>query len=272
MKAVSAPTDAAILLRKPENNPYKVAASLLIERLFWDLRRAAWVSRKRLKRLKNSQRGKKVVVVCNGPSLLKTDFDRLKGVFTIGMNKINLLFDKTDFRPSCIVSQNPFVVAQNRDFFNTTAIPLFISHFNAGPIKLRKNVTFVHEVRYNKKFSMDCSISVYMGPTVTFAALQLAFHLGFQEVALIGCDHNFVTKGAANKLVVAGSTDPNHFDPKYFADGAKWQLPDLPESEYVYLLAKNTFEAAGRRIYNATEGGKLNVFARKPLEEFLKNN
>ncbi len=261
--------EVPILLGKPENNPYKVAAILLSQRMAWDLKPAAWISRKRLRQWKDKHRGEKAVILCNGPSLIKTDFNLLKGVFTIGMNKINLLFDKTDFRPSCIVSQNPLVIEQNRDFFNSTDIPLFISHFEAHQIKLRKNVAFIHEVRYNRKFSRDCSISVYMGPTVTFAAMQLAFHMGFQEVALIGCDHNFATKGPANKEVVAGESDPNHFDPNYFAGGVKWHLPDLAESEGVYLIARNTFAAAGRKIVNATEGGKLEIFEREPLARFL---
>ncbi len=263
-------TEPPILLGKARNNPYTVAAILLAQRLAWDLRPVSWISRRRLNVWKDQYTGQKAVILCNGPSLLKTDFSLLEGVFTIAMNKINLLFDKTDFRPSCIVAQNPHVIDQNKDFFNTTSLPLFFSHFAAGQIRLRKNVTFVHEVRYNRKFSRDCSLSVYMGPTVTFAALQLAFHFGFQEVALVGCDHNFATKGPANKEVVAEESDPNHFDPNYFAGGVKWHLPDLAESEGVYLIARNTFEAAGRRVVNATEGGKLEIFERQSLKTFLQ--
>jgi len=94
--------------------------------------------------------------------------------------------------------------------------------------------------------------------------------MGFQEVALVGCDHNFATKGPANKEVTSGDADPNHFDPNYFAGGVKWHLPDLAESEGVYLIARNTFEAAGRKIVNATIGGKLEIFERQSLEHFLQ--
>jgi len=103
---------------------------------------------------------------------------------------------------------------------------------------------------------------------VTFVAMQLAFHMGFREVALVGCDHNFATKGTANAVVEGGEKDPNHFDPNYFA-GVKWQLPDLVQSEIGYMMAGQAFEAAGGRIVNCTEGGKLEIFPRMALAEFL---
>jgi hypothetical protein len=91
-------------------------------------------------------------------------------------------------------------------------------------------------------------------------ALQLAYHMGFREVVLIGVDHSFVSTGPANKLIVSSGSDPNHFDPNYFGAGVYWQLPDLPASEVVYRRAKQVFEADGRRILDATVGGNLTVF------------
>ncbi len=58
-------------------------------------------------------------------------------------------------------------------------------------------------------------------------ALQTAFFLGFQQVILIGVDHNFATKGKPNETVVSQGDDPNHFNPGYFGKGFRWQLPDL---------------------------------------------
>jgi hypothetical protein len=42
---------------------------------------------------------------------------------------------------------------------------------------------------------------------VTYVALQLAFHLGFQEVIMVGVDHSFSTQGAPNTLVTSTSQD-----------------------------------------------------------------
>ena len=123
-----------------------------------------------------------------------------------------------------------------------------------------------------KQFARDCSISIYQGHTVTFVAMQLAFHMGFKDVALIGCDHNFETKGPPNKIVVSEGKDENHFDPNYFSGGMKWHLPDLFESEVSYTLARDVFQAYGRNIYNATEGGNLEIFQRIHLKEFLEKS
>ncbi len=113
-------------------------------------------------------------------------------------------------------------------------------------------------------------MSLFQGATVTFVALQLAFHFGFEQVALIGCDHNFQASGPANKVVDSDQTDPNHFAPNYFAGGMKWQLPDLLRSEVAYTMARDVFELDNRRVFNATEGGKLEVFPRIALKDFVE--
>jgi hypothetical protein len=43
----------------------------------------------------------------------------------------------------------------------------------------------------------------------------------------------------------------------------------LFQSEVAYQMAREVFEAFGREIYNCTEGGKLEIYERKPLTEFL---
>jgi hypothetical protein len=95
--------------------------------------------------------------------------------------------------------------------------------------------------------------------------------MGFKRVALVGADHNFAVKGAANKAVIASERDESHFDPNYFSGGVKWQLPDLAESEIWYGRARQVYEVCGREIINCTDGGELEVFDRLPLVDFLGN-
>jgi hypothetical protein len=77
---------------------------------------------------------------------------------------------------------------------------------------------------------------------------------------LIGVDHNFVTQGTPNATVVSAGDDPNHFSPGYFGKGFRWQLPDLEGSERAYRLARDAYAQAGRRMLDATVGGKLTIF------------
>lgn len=252
-------------------NPYREAAKLVARRLAWDIDPRSWQARGRLKALRDTHRGEKAVIMCNGPSLLKVDFEALgrSGVYTFGLNKINLLYDKTDLRPDAIVSVNRLVIEQNLDFFNQTETPLFVDSAAAWRgLRARRNIYYVNSTAIYGSFARDISMSLFQGHTVTYVALQVAFHLGFQEVALVGCDHNFATKGPANKTVTGGESDPNHFDPNYFA-GVKWQLPDLFESEMAYFKALHVYEDAGRRLFNCTEGGKLEILPRRALSDFL---
>ena len=138
----------------PYLNPYRHAGTEFLKRLLWDLNFESFRSRKKISKIKDKYIGKKAVIICNGPSLLKTDFSLLENVFTFGLNKINLLFDKTDFRPSCIVSVNKFVIEQNKDFYNQTIIPLFLDNRSIKHIQTRENIIFIHSAGYSK-FARD---------------------------------------------------------------------------------------------------------------------
>ncbi len=256
-------------------NPYRNAAYALpltaysvLNRLLWDIKPESRRSRKRINSWKDRFSGEKAVILCNGPSLNKSDLSLLKNTFTFGLNKINLLFDRSDYRPSAIISVNPLVLEQNAPFFNKTETPLFLDRAAIGHVKARDNVAYLHTTRY-RKFARDCSMSLYEGYTVTFVAMQLAFHMGFRQVALIGCDHSFSAKGGENKAVKSGDTDVDHFDPNYFAGGQKWNLPDLTESTISYAMAGQVFQEYGGEIINCTEGGKLELFRRMELADFV---
>lgn len=239
-----------------------------LTRALWDARPVAWASHKRLKNLKNSHIGEKAVIVCNGPSLLQTDLELLKNIPTFGLNKINLLFDKKNFRPSYIVSVNKFVIEQNREFYKKTEIPLFLDSCGVAKVGVRDNITYLHSVG-KQAFARDCAGSIFQGGTVTYVAMQIAYHLGYRHIALVGCDHNFASSGPANKTVISDEKDDSHFDPNYFAGGVKWQLPDLVQSEISYTLAREVYEAIGGSIVNATVGGKLEIFPRVTLNDFV---
>lgn len=257
-----------LLLRRAEVNPYRVCIVELLRRLRWDLRVEAWRSRRKLGALRDSRKGQKAVILCNGPSLNRVDFTELKSVYCFGLNKIHLLFPRTSFRPDAIVCANPKVIEQTADYYNSTAIPLFLDARGIGFVRSGRDRVFIPNTVLSRTFARDCSMSVYPGHTVTYLALQLAYHMGFDDVALVGCDHYFHSQGAPNKTVMAGGSDPDHFDPNYFAN-VEWQLPDLFESEIAYRMADNVFKASGRRLVNATDGGKLEILPRMPLRDFL---
>lgn len=215
---------------------------------------------RRLKRYKDRHKGGRCFIIGNGPSLAKMDLRPLKNEITFGLNRIYLLFESLGFETTYYVAVNQYVVEQCADEIKRIKCPKFIKWEHRRFLAGDTNAIFLR-TRYTPLFSADAARDgVWEGATVTYVAMQLAFYMGFEEVILIGADHEFKTTGEPNKLVVSKGDDPNHFRPDYFGRGFKWQLPDLEGSEKAYAMARDAYQVAGRRILDATVGGKLNIF------------
>ena len=219
---------------------------------------------RRLAELKDIHKGRRAFIIGNGPSLKQTDLTKLKNEFTFGLNRIYLLFPELGFRTTYFCSINDLVIEQFADEILGLPIPKFLAwrshrHFQL-PIYQYPVPTFIYTSYTGPRFSSDVRGRVWEGATVTTLTLQLAFHMGFEKIILIGVDHTFTSKGDAHKVVVSDGDDPNHVSPDYFGKGVKWQLPDLDTSEVGYIMAYEAYRKAGREIVDATIGGKLTVF------------
>ena len=222
--------------------------------------------------LKNNWAGKPAIIVGNGPSLRKTPLNEFSGVNSIGMNKINMIFDDVTWRPSIIAAVNRHVIDQNREFYCSSSIPILMAWQNRYFLRKLKTPKIVKFFLNSNKlfFSKDFDQVAGAGATVTFKALQLAHYLGANPVIMVGVDHSFQAAGAAHKKVRKVGDDQDHFHPNYFADGVKWNLPDLDTSELGYKLALEEFVKSGRTILDATVGGQLDIFPKISMEEALK--
>jgi hypothetical protein len=227
-----------------------------------------WRGLRRLRLLKDRHRGKRCFIIGNGPSLNRTNLSVLKEEYTFGLNRIYLLFDKMGFVPTYYVCMNPYVLEQSwREILNIPR-PRFIGRAGIQYLPHGEDIIFVRSL-YLPQFSANLPRGVWEGATVTYCAMQIAYYMGFAEVILIGVDHSFVTEGQPNALVVSQGPDQNHFDPNYFGQGVRWQLPDLDISEMAYKMARDAFEQTGRRILDATVGGRLPVFPKVSFDEIV---
>ena len=212
--------------------------------------------------LKDKHVGERCFIIGNGPSLKNTDLSRLRNEFTIGMNRIYLLFPELGFSTSYYCCINDLVVEQCAQDIQKLELPRFISWRARRWLKPEPGLHFLYTSYTGPKFARDITGRIWEGATVTFSALQLAYYLGFKQAILIGVDHNFVTQGKPNTTVTSQGDDPNHFSPQYFGQGFRWQLPDLETSERGYQMARLAYEDAGREALDATVGGKLRIFRR----------
>lgn len=223
----------------------------------------------RLRQLENKYRGERCFIIGNGPSLKNTDLSKLRHEFTFGMNRIYMAFAEMGFHTSFFVSINDLVIEQTADDIQKLKMPRFIAWHSHRWLQPEDDLFFLYTTYTGPKFSKAIAGRIWEGATVTFVALQIAYYLGFKEVILIGVDHSFTTKGKPNEMVVSKGDDPNHFHPAYFGKGFRWQLPDLETSEIAYRMAKSAYEKDGRKIIDATVGGKLNIFPKTDYNQLF---
>jgi len=233
---------------------------------------AAWLdprlreSAGRLEAYRGLHSGRRAFILGNGPSLARTDLGRLRREVTFGMNRIYLHFPIMGYATTYYVAVNTLVIEQCATEIGSLAMPRFLTWRSRRWFRRDPGILFL-DTDYTRPetFSGDVTGRVFEGSTVTYVALQLAFFMGFEEVILIGVDHSFTTTGPPNVTVVSQQDDTDHFSPDYFGKGFRWQLPDLEASERAYRIARQAYESEGRRVLDATIGGKLTVF---PKVEF----
>jgi hypothetical protein len=214
----------------------------------------------RLGELKDKYRGQRAFILGNGPSLAKTDVSKLKNEYTFGMNRVYLAFPGWGMQTSFFACVNDLVIEQSAADIAALKMPKFLSWRSRRFMRPDEHTMFLHSTYDRPTFARDARGRLWEGATVTYVALQLAYHMGFETVVLIGVDHSFASKGTPNTTVTSQGDDPDHFDKGYFGAGFRWQLPDLDMSERAYTMAREAYEADGRRVLDATIGGKLTVF------------
>jgi hypothetical protein len=191
------------------------------------------------------------------------DLAPLRAEVTFGLNRGYLLADRIGAPTTFLVAINHHVIDQFAAEMLAAGSTTFVNWHSRGSVPPDADATYLLGAS-GPRFSEEIpSHGVWDGGTVTYVAMQLAFYFGFHEVVLIGVDHSFATSGQPRALVTSTGQDPNHFDPRYFGPGIRWQLPDLETSELSYRLAKDRFERAGRQILDATVGGKLTIFPKR---------
>lgn len=226
--------------------------------------------------MRNRYKGQRCFVLGNGPSLRVSDLELLKDEITFAANKIYLCFDQTDWRPT-FYSVEDLLVAQNcraeiLAVDRTTKIfadhmlpylPRQANHHYARWLPPTDNRSPFRE------FSTDLSKGICWGSTITYSMLQMAVHMGFTEIYILGLDHSYVEPKTREGAALVSEGEVNHFHPDYRKPGEKWHYPVLDRLENSYQFAKDYCDSIGVRIYNASRFSKLEVFPRARLNEVI---
>jgi hypothetical protein len=238
------------------------------DKIAW--RRSDWGRRnqERLAALRGRHRGERCFLMANGPGLVKLDLAPLAQETTFSLNRAYTAFDTFGFLPTYFSVLNDLLLEQFRDDINGLPMPKFLSWRRRALFSDRDDIYFLRTLfSLEDHFQTDVREGVCSGATVTFTTLQLAYHMGFSEVVIVGLDHNYAQQGTPNEVVK--DQDRSHFSPNYFPRGTRWELPDLHRTTLAYSKARKAYEADGRRILDASVDGKCTVFEKVAFEDVL---
>jgi len=216
----------------------------------------------RLQALQDRYAGQRCFIIGNGPSLKNTDLSLLRNEITFGSNRLYILFEELGFSTTFFLAFDPLVLEHyHRDIDRINSVK-FVRTGDRHYFTLSDRFILFDQGK-TLSFAHNPTQGIWGGGSVTYTAMQLAFHMGFEKVILVGIDHSYdsTRSNSQDKVVkVSEGADPNHFSSEYFGKGVSWLVPNLELKELGYRMAKYAFESDGREILDATIEGKLNLF------------
>ena len=227
--------------------------------------------------MRNRYHGQRCFVLGNGPSLTVSDLELLKTEVTFAANKIYLCFDETDWRPT-FYSVEDLLVAQNckAEILAVDGTTKIFPHHMLKFLPRQPNHQYTRWLppadnrSPYREFSTDLVKGVCWGSTITYSMLQMAVHMGFKKIYILGLDHSYVEPATKQDGALISEGERNHFHPDYRKKGEKWHSPELDRLETSYQFAKDYCDSIGVEVYNASRFSKLEVFPRADLDEVLK--
>lgn len=231
---------------------------------------------KLLKNLHNIHTGKRAFLLGNGPSLNLNDINLLKNEITFASNKIYLIYDQTDWRPTYLTVCDD-LVAQNinhelKTLKGSTKI------FGAGVssrFDFGHDIIFVNWPTTSGDKEWNPIQGMRAGHSVVNLDIKLAYWMGIRELYVIGLDFSFqVPKKTTGEQVfgndvIVSEGEVNHFHPEYRKPGEKWTVPQLDIQREEFIAARKFLESKNGKIYNASRSSKLDVWDKVCLDDII---
>lgn len=232
-----------------------------------------------MKKIHNSHLGESCFIIGNGPSLTAEDLTALHnaGIASFAVNRIFRIFPQTPWRPTYYVNTDHVLIRDmledvNRLDRSEKFIPLQDRYYHNIKVK-KAHYFFRNDLRERDGedgFHLDCTEQVNTRGTVTIDCMQLAMHMGYRHIYLIGVDHNFDKVITENGEVIIDPSVKNYFCEGYDDDVANEVVHDLGTTTKAYMDVKKFIDKYDVHIYNASRQTKLQVFPRVTFEEALR--
>lgn len=246
------------------------------------------------KKLKNTQMGKRCFIMGTGPSIKDQDLLKLKNEQTFAVNTFWMHSQFKEINPKYYVSVEPHSPKVGNNFwlekfiknaYRLSEVPmeLFFNIKTKESIE-SKNLIPPNKIHYlaidgffreNLKYNIDLSQVIPNPKNVVLASILVAVYMGFEEIYLLGCEHDYLTYRTNYELN------------NYFYESDKFDMNN-PNDVKRYGLTVTSYESlinhAGKlfrnyrllkdklakekprvKIFNATPNSFLDVF---PMVKF----
>lgn len=235
---------------------------------------------KKILQFKNKYKNRRCFFIGNGPSLRVEDLSVLhsNNEISFAFNRIYNIFNKTDWRPTFYISQDERMLDGCKEIVNGLNL-----QYKFIPIQLKwdYNINIHNAINFNMRiqpldnpinkllWSNDAASCIYCASTGMYTAAQLAAYMGFNEIYLIGVDHHFHISQNNKGEVIVDNEVKDYFTENYNTDREKLYIPNTEKSTYTYIAMKKYCDEENIKVYNATRGGKLEVFPRIDFDKLF---
>tara|TARA_R100001086_G_scaffold199898_1_gene116096 strand:- start:20 stop:934 length:915 start_codon:yes stop_codon:yes gene_type:complete len=256
---------------------------------------------------------KTAYLIGTGPSLKKIDVSRLKNHDTITFNRAYVAFDDWGFDPTyylAIDSQDLLSISHDiKDMMVNRGIKHYFLPHGQGfedesYKKYNDKITLLKDTPESWKMVLNFSEYVFLDkqnlmitPVLSSAGymgLKMLYLMGYQEVALLGCDARYRTDEESQKSITwdedgcvsHADYDPNHFRDDYFGKGQRFGRPiDEDETMKIWTTCLTNIQAHSQipqeysdlmdcdqtfKVYSCSEGSLLNsIFPYVDFKDFM---
>lgn len=256
------------------------------------------VSFKHNKKFKDIHKGERCFILASGPSVKTQDLSGLENEICIAVSHFHLHKDIKKIKPKYHVlapQHKPFTFDDSSKYFED-----FLKYYNEEEVTYFLGITpykysYTELIRNNPKYNLsninylnyyyperlneknyknpkiwDITKNLFSISTVVYSAIQVAAYMGFKEIFLIGCDHDYIKhpdRVENNRFYEdkEGISDKAHLEKR----NLEQMFKVLHERWKDYRLMNDHLKALGITVCDATENGMLDIFPKKDLQKIL---
>lgn len=249
--------------------------------------------------LKDTKKGR-CFIIGSGPSVKEQDLLRLKNEQTIVVNsfwnydkykelnpKYYVLIDgdvfpqpgqKLNFFTEKFLEKAEMLASCPTEFFFHALAKDFFDRTKSLPKNKVHHILSYGNLKKNGNFNIDISKPIPHGRNVIVTSIMLAAYMGFEEIYLLGCEHDFLAYPSYKHYEKFPHFFNNPYDLSKKEDVDYYAMAIMPYENHIYsslVLFKNyrllkeklAIEKPAIKIYNATPNSFLDVFPMVKFED-----